>query len=264
MKRVLTALFLFPVGIYSALFAPWWVFVAVVALVSGISFHEYAKMTGSFAPIGFIAGGLVLLMPIEGITPILIFTCLAALVLPLASPEPRKSVAASGMLMMGIIYVFGAWKTGIRLHDISLPVLPGISAGQRWLFFALMVNWVGDSGAYYVGRRWGRHKMAPVVSPGKSWEGAAASSAAATALGAIYLSMAIPTVSPAIGAVIGFLANASGQIGDLVESAIKRAFGVKDSGSILPGHGGMLDRLDSSMFSMPAVWGLIGLFHLAK
>jgi phosphatidate cytidylyltransferase len=263
MKRVLTALFLLPVGIYSTLFAPWWIFTGVVTLVACLSFYEYAKITDSFAPLGYVAGIALLLAPMEAVAPIVIFTALAALCLPLAFPDPKKSVASSGMLLLGVIYVFGSWKTGIRLHEITLPHTPGFTSGQYWLLFSLMVNWIGDTGAYYAGRKWGRHKLAPVVSPGKSWEGAIASSVMAILFGALALPQAIPGASVPVGALVGFVANLAGQMGDLAESAIKRGVGVKDSGSMLPGHGGILDRLDSTMFSMPAVWGLIGLLHLA-
>jgi phosphatidate cytidylyltransferase len=148
------------------------------------------------------------------------------------------------------------------LHDIVNPPVTHLSAGRYWLLFGLMVNWMGDTGAYYVGRRWGRHKLAPIVSPGKSWEGAAASALVAVLFGAIYLPMAIPGVSIAMAGVVAVLANAAGQLGDLAESAIKRGAGVKDSGRMLPGHGGMLDRLDSTLFTLPVLWGLVGLFGL--
>ena len=158
------------------------------------------------------------------------------------------------MLILGVLYVFGSWKTGILLHDVS----------RWWLLFGLMVNWVGDTGAYYVGRRWGRHKMAPIASPGKSWEGSFASVVVSTVFGLLFLPRMIPGVSLPFAALIAVLANAAGQLGDLAESAIKRGAGIKDSGSILPGHGGMLDRLDSTLFTLPVLWAVIGLLHLAQ
>jgi phosphatidate cytidylyltransferase len=99
--------------------------------------------------------------------------------------------------------------------------------------------------------------MAPRVSPGKSWEGAVASAVTAVIFGAIYLPMAIDGVSVWVAILISLAANAAGQVGDLAESALKRGAGVKDSGTILPGHGGILDRLDSSLFAMPVVYMLV-------
>src|SRR5438132_1362045 len=118
MKRILTALVLVPVTIYSVLFAPWPIFLAVVAIMASICFHEYAAITGAFAPLGFVAGLLMLLpLPAEKITLILILTALAALCLPLTAPNPDTAVARAGALMLGITYVFGAWKTAILLVD---------------------------------------------------------------------------------------------------------------------------------------------------
>jgi phosphatidate cytidylyltransferase len=127
--------------------------------------------------------------------------------------------------------------------------------------FGLMVNWIGDTGAYYVGRRFGKHKLAPIVSPGKSWEGAWASGATGTLLGAIYLPWAIPGLNIFLASLIALITNAAGQMGDLAESALKRGAGVKDSGTILPGHGGVLDRLDSTMFAIPVLYVMVSLLQ---
>jgi phosphatidate cytidylyltransferase len=253
MKRVLTALLLVPIAVYAILFAPWWIFVAVVAVFAGICFHEYAKITESFAPLGFVSGFAVLLAQPPDIPIVLVLTALAALCVPLAAHDLPKAVGRAGMLVLGVLYIFGSWRTGILLHDRN-----------RWLLlFGLMVNWVGDTGAYYVGRSWGKHKLAPAVSPGKSWEGSTASVVASIVFAMVFLPLTIPGVSlPAAGA-IAFLANVTGQFGDLAESAIKRGAGVKDSGSVLPGHGGMLDRLDSTLFTMPVLWGLVSLLHMS-
>jgi phosphatidate cytidylyltransferase len=120
-----------------------------------------------------------------------------------------------------------------------------------------MLNWVGDSGAYFVGRKFGKHKMAPRVSPKKSWEGAVASVVTSVAIGGAYLLRFVDgvTIPHAIGITVA--ANVAGQIGDLAESAMKRGAGVKDSGTILPGHGGFLDRVDSTLFTLPVVYGYL-------
>jgi phosphatidate cytidylyltransferase len=132
--------------------------------------------------------------------------------------------------------------------------MPLRQANRHWLMYALLLNWAGDSGAYYIGRAFGRHKMAPRVSPKKSWEGAAASVATSVLVGGAYLFRFIPgmTVASAIGLTVA--ANAAGQLGDLAESAIKRGASVKDSSAILPGHGGFLDRVDSTLFTLPVIY----------
>jgi phosphatidate cytidylyltransferase len=264
MKRVLTAILLVPIAIYSIVFAPWFVFAGVVALFASLSFYEYAKITGAFFPLGLAAGLIVLLAPVPSIPIVLFLTALAALCLPLAASDLNRAVGQAGMLVLGVLYVFGSWKTGMLLHDIDTPGAAHLAAGRYWMLFGLMVNWMGDTGAYYIGRRWGRHKLAPVVSPGKSWEGAVGSAAVSIVFGVIFLTRAIPGVSIAVAGVLALLTNAAGQLGDLAESAIKRSAGVKDSGSMLPGHGGMLDRLDSTLFTLPVLWGLIGILRLGE
>ena len=146
----------------------------------------------------------------------------------------------------GLIYIYGAWKTAFLLHAIS----------PYWLTFGLLVNWIGDTGAYYFGRNFGRHKLAPIVSPAKSWEGAAASVVTAVLFGVFVLPRFVP-IGLVPAALIAIAANVAGQVGDLAESAIKRGAGVKDSGTLLPGHGGMLDRVDSSLFSLPVLYAVL-------
>lgn len=150
-------------------------------------------------------------------------------------------------MVLGVIYIFGAWRTAALLRAIN----------PWWLVFGLVVSWIGDTGAYYVGRRYGRHKMAPRVSPGKSWEGALASAAVSGLAGVLALPSLIPTVGKGEALALAFAANVAGQVGDLAESAIKRQAGVKDSGTLLPGHGGLLDRVDSSMFALPVLYVIL-------
>jgi phosphatidate cytidylyltransferase len=257
MKRVITALLLVPAAVFSALFAPWWLFFAAVALVAMLSMSEYAAMTESFAPLGYVAGLLMLLAPEHQVLPLIVLAALAAMCVPLSADNLERGFVRAAALVLGIVYIFGSWKTGILLHDgAPKPGAFGVPAGHHWLMFGLMVNWIGDSGAYYFGKNFGRHKLAPVVSPGKSWEGAAASATTGVLFGLIYLPLTIPGTSPLVAGLLALAANVAGQVGDLAESAIKRGVGVKDSGSLLPGHGGMLDRVDSTMFALPVLYAL--------
>jgi phosphatidate cytidylyltransferase len=247
MKRVVTALFLVPIAVYAALFAPWWFFLAIITLVALLCFREYAAITESFAPLGYIAGILILIAPPHELVLLFILSTLAAMCLVLSARDLAKGFASTSALVLGIIYVFGAWKTGILLHDLN----------PHWLMFGLMVNWVGDTGAFYVGKNFGRRKLAPAVSPGKTWEGAIASAVTGIAFGLIYLPLTIKGTSLLSAGLLALAANVAGQVGDLAESAIKRGGGVKDSGNILPGHGGILDRVDSTLFALPVLYSLL-------
>jgi phosphatidate cytidylyltransferase len=150
------------------------------------------------------------------------------------------SVSALG----GAIYIGGAWVCAFRLRMVN----------PHWLLFAFLLCWAGDTAAYYVGKNFGRHKLAPKISPGKTWEGAVASVAGGVLAGAIYAHYLIPAAPLGLVLMVGAAGNIAGQIGDLIESAYKRWGGVKDSGSSLPGHGGWLDRIDSSLLGVPAVY----------
>jgi phosphatidate cytidylyltransferase len=255
MKRAITALVLVPVAVYAVLFAPPLFFLAVVVIFAVLCFREYARITQANALPGYVAGLLILVAPLNQAALILFLAALAALCLTLSSEDFAKGAAQAAALVMGIAYIFGSWKTAALLHDMDPK------AGPWWLLFALMINWIGDTGAYYVGRKFGKHKLAPRVSPGKSWEGAAASAVTGVIFGLIFLPLTIRGTSLWAAGFISLVANAAGQVGDLAESALKRGAGVKDSGTILPGHGGMLDRLDSSLFAMPVVYTLVMLLN---
>jgi len=121
----------------------------------------------------------------------------------------------------------------------------------------LLLSWAGDTAALYVGKAFGRHALAPRVSPAKTWEGAAGSVAGGILAGFVYAHYLIPSAPVAVVLLLAATGNIAGQLGDLCESAIKRGAGVKDSGNTLPGHGGWLDRIDSSLFSVPVVFAIL-------
>jgi len=250
MKRVLTALVLAPLIVYVVLWSPSLALLAVTALVALLCYHEFtsiaaAYQAGSFGSLGYGAGLLILALPGDGSALwVAVATALIALCLALRADDLRAGMMRAAFLVLGVGYVFGCWRFA-----------PLLAAQNRyWLLYALVLNWVGDIGAYYCGRTWGRHRLAPIVSPGKSWEGSAASLAASLVFGFFFLHWAIPTVPAAAALALTAAANVAGQFGDLCESALKRGAGVKDSGTLLPGHGGMLDRVDSSLFTLPIVY----------
>jgi phosphatidate cytidylyltransferase len=145
----------------------------------------------------------------------------------------------------GLIFVVLPFSAVVRLHGVDL-------LGPRLLLFTVVLVWVGDTSAYFVGRSFGRWKMAPSISPNKTWEGAGANF-----LGALFVAAVFgywTGIQPAHMLGMAAVGSVAGQLGDLFESAWKRSAGVKDSGTILPGHGGMLDRIDALILAAPAVW----------
>ena len=183
----------------------------------------------------------------------------------LACYHGRRVAATAAWLLGGPVYV------GFLLAHIPLLAQIGDTGdlagygygyelGRSWLIFALLTTFATDSGAYFVGRLAGRHKMAPQLSPGKTWEGAAGGLAAALIAALLlsllppqYLNLGLAWWQPAL---IGMAVGIAAQGGDLLESALKRFAGVKDAGALFPGHGGMLDRLDSLLLTFPLVYYL--------
>jgi phosphatidate cytidylyltransferase len=249
MKRVLTAAALTAFALFSILVAPHWLFLVIVAGMACICYYEYAGIaaaTGVEGPlwIGY-AGGLLAVWRLETLPAIV----LALMAFTLVLADLRKALGFASATTLGILYIFVGWHWAIPLRESS----------PYWILYALAINWVGDIAAFYVGRAVGRHKLAPNVSPGKSWEGAVASAVAAVLFGVWFGSWAGLRASTLEMAALSVLANAAGQVGDLAESAFKRGAGVKDSSTLLPGHGGFLDRLDSTLFTLPVVYYFIRL-----
>jgi phosphatidate cytidylyltransferase len=248
MKRILTALALLPLVLYVVLWGPLWSFFAVLTTVALICYYEYAGIAaaygfGSLGPLGYGAGLWLLLLGEEALL-MLTLLVLSALALSLRLDDLAKALPRAALLLAGVVYVFGCWRYAVLLRNIS----------PYWLLFAMALSWVGDIAAYYIGRSLGRHRLAPRVSPKKSWEGSGASVAASVLFGWLFLRWTLPQVPVWHAIPLAAAGNVAGQLGDLVESAIKRGAGVKDSGTILPGHGGFLDRVDSTLFALPVVY----------
>ena len=251
MKRVFTAIALIPLVVYLVLWANFWVFLVAVAVAACLCYHEYDAIAGSYGygapgPMGYGAG-LLLLAAGRDAWLLLTAVALLALVLALRAEELATALPRAALRLLGIVYVFGAWKCAIPLRERS----------PHWLMFALLVNWAGDIGAYYVGRSFGRHKLAEQVSPRKTWEGAVGSLVASSLFAGGYLLWFVGGLPVWRVLALTLAANASGQLGDLAESAMKRGAHVKDSGTLLPGHGGMLDRVDSTLFALPVIYAYL-------
>jgi phosphatidate cytidylyltransferase len=161
---------------------------------------------------------------------------------PMVEALPAAGISSSALLLVALPLTYA-----IRLEGVA-------ETGRFLLLFALVITWVGDSAAYFVGRAVGRHPFAPHLSPKKTWEGSAAGFVGSLLAGLVMARWGASQIHPA--QVLGMAAagNIAGQMGDLLESAYKRSAGVKDSGALLPGHGGILDRIDALVLTFPVVW----------
>ena len=266
-KRIASSIVLIPVFVWVTTGAPAWVFQLLVVAASAVACRELARMfertgrpiatwltvgvgaalTASFATSLYTGLGIdghpVRWMP----TPELALLVGVGLICsaPLWS-SGRPLVESTANTLFGAIYI--GWLLGYAIW------LQGRADGPQLVLFLVGVTWAGESAAYLVGSSVGRHRLAPVLSPGKTVEGAIAqvivSIAAALALGFWLLPACGLLGAAGAGVVLGVI----GQVGDLAESAIKRSIGTKDTGDLIPGHGGMLDRIDSLLFNAPALY----------
>jgi phosphatidate cytidylyltransferase len=263
MKRVITAAVLVPLVLLLLLKGSFAVLVAATALVAELATWEYlfiAGCNGYQRTIVLIAIAVLflatffspaLLLPAIGF-------CSLVLVLVCSFASPIESVLRdSAFSIFPLLYI------GLTLATV--PLLWVQQDGPSLLIFLFCIVWTGDIAALYVGRNFGRHKLAPQISPNKSWEGSAGSLAGSllTAVLLVFLARWMESRSMHslhfAGPLIRWLGlavvlNMFAQAGDLVESAIKRGAGVKDSGAMLPGHGGILDRIDALLLAAPALW----------
>jgi phosphatidate cytidylyltransferase len=267
MKRVLTALILIPVVLALVFLpAPWhWLFVLAVAAVASLAAWEFvslAEAAGANPPRIAVLVAIVALFIGCSLWPDQTVAVLGILVLALllycSFLRPVQQVLGdSSTAILGLLYI------GFTL--LAFPALHEAANGSSLVTFLLCTVWAGDSVALYVGKAWGRHKLAPTLSPGKSWEGAAGSMAGSLAAAGALLGISLALENWNIYKLtypedwwywlgLAALINVSAQAGDLVESALKRSAGVKDSGSILPGHGGVLDRIDALLVAAPVLW----------
>jgi phosphatidate cytidylyltransferase len=268
MKRVLTAVVLIPLVLVLVFLPPaWqWLFTTATALVAALAGWEFlglAQQKGAAPPrVAVLIAILALFAAIfewpDQAAPIVGILSLTLLVVcTFASPIERALPDASAAL-------FCFLYTGFTL--ISLPALRAQNNGPSMLVFLLCTVWAGDTAALYVGRPFGRHKLAPRLSPQKTWEGSIASvvgSLLATGLLLEIASYLARWNSVALSyadevwwywLILAVIVNIAAQVGDLAESALKRSAGVKDSGTLLPGHGGILDRVDALLLAAPALW----------
>jgi phosphatidate cytidylyltransferase len=255
LRRVYTAAILAPTIYAIVRYLPPWALTCLLIAVGSIALLELyrisfqARPNGALSGIGLAISALILArihLPLD-LADLLVGSILALSVVLLFSSAPIEyRLKDAALTLFSVLYV------GLTLS--TLVSTRALSAGEFFVCFVALVTWAADTGAYYAGTLWGTHLLAPSVSPKKTVEGLLGGMALATGSALLAQAWFVPQLSLLDALVLGILLTGSGLLGDLCESAIKRSVGVKDSGGILPGHGGMLDRLDSLLFTAPTFY----------
>ncbi|HUJ14791.1 MAG TPA: phosphatidate cytidylyltransferase [Thermoanaerobaculia bacterium] len=256
--RELTALVLSPIAIYIIGWSPPYVYDATIALIAALALYEFlllGRRKGYAVPMTLcilVMLFIVLAFVLEPIS-VEMGVFLTLLVIPASfvfTPGPlENALQSSAIAVMATLYVGMLGGSLIRLrNDFPREI------GPKLVFLLLLVVWLGDAGAYYVGKRFGRHKLSPVISPKKTIEGLIGG-ILTSIITAIVIHFTFFPQFPLVHAVIaGVILSIAGVIGDLAESMWKRSAAVKDSGTLIPGHGGFLDRFDSIFFTAPILY----------
>lgn len=278
-KRTLTALLLIPPVVYLIGWSPKWLFLLAVSIAVVLALREYLGLCRAmgfkaFSWIGYAASVLLCLAqalpsPVRNSAVVLLLVITLLFITTLAMRrrvELSDYLAATSSTIFGILYVgfslsflapirFSVESLGARWVAVGPPGPPSaLSVGSRFVLFLAVVIWAGDICAYLVGRPLGRTPFFARISPRKTWEGALAGLAGSVLAGWAFAHWFLAAVNAKTVILMAAWIAVAGQVGDLVESAIKRGANQKDSGTLLPGHGGFLDRIDSLLFAAPALW----------
>lgn len=266
MQRLLTAAVTVPLALAGVFYLPSVWFFIVVALVIGWAAGEFVKIARFWAP-GAPVEALVALVPLAavllaGFVPL--YGAASAEKLELYGGALLVSVGVGSLILLAktplseVFPALGAFAFGVPYFALPIASLYVVHRlDPWWLFLLFAIVWLGDTAAFYFGSRLGRHKLALTVSPNKSWEGSVAGFATGLAATAVWSLWRLGEIDGRL-LLVGAATAAAAQLGDLVESMIKRGAGLKDSGNLLPGHGGMLDRMDAMLFASPVF--LVGLW----
>jgi phosphatidate cytidylyltransferase len=265
MKRVLTAVLLIVVVVALIFFGHLWMLTLASCLVAELAAYEYVKLANAGSgrvPVWWMTAAIALLFyftyyrPTEAQLPVLSLLALTLLAWAGFRDELERVLRDAALGLFGLVYI------GYPL--LLVPMIWNREDGKPLILFLMVCVWSGDIAALYVGRHFGKHKLSR-LSPNKTWEGAIASVAGSVIAGLAvvflgdFLSARGNTVLHVLeplwqSALLAAIINIAAQLGDLLESAIKRGAGVKDSGSMLPGHGGILDRIDALLLAAPVLW----------
>lgn len=259
LKRWLTGLIGLPVLIYLVGIAPRWLFHAFLCAAAVVGLFEFIRMTIPRTPQALRAFSMIPVLLLfwtasRGSYYLLLAVFSLAVMTPLvyhiltSAQERTEALNHATRIVFGFIYVC--------LPLAMLVFIDRYPAGNVWIFFLFAVVFLSDTGAFYFGRFFGKHRLHPSVSPGKTWEGAFGG--LLCSLIPVYLFQAYFHVGKVSVFLLALSLSLAGQMGDLAESLLKRSCGVKDSGGILPGHGGILDRVDGLIFAAPVLYGYMG------
>lgn len=269
-KRVAVAAIGIPIAVGAAYLGGYWL-AALLALLAGLAAAEFCELyrARGLAAAPWVAGSLAVAYVVlaVGLPAGVYLVWATVLTLGVSSVLIIRTESDRQPGLSAVVTAFGAVYTGgLLAYALWLRSIGGSGAGWTGtavLLLPVAVTWLGDSAAYSVGRAVGRHKMAPVISPKKTWEGALAGLLATAGGAVLYVELAGPLLrwSLSIWQVLlfGAIISVAGQVGDLFESRFKRDCGVKDSSNLLPGHGGALDRIDSLLFVFPFAYAFLRL-----
>lgn len=258
MRRILTAAVLVPLVLALILWAPPHLLVGVQLLLTLGALWEFFRLAESAVGVpplrypGYLFAAALAPLSLRGSLPqgIVAVTAFFLMVLLVVGMLSRRALAdylkSVSATFLGVLYV-----------AVPLCVLVWVCIqpdGPFWTIFTLLVVWAGDSAAFLIGSAYGKHKSFPQISPNKTWEGTAASFGAALWVGLLYALFVSEGRERGELVVLAALLNVAAQLGDLAESALKRSAAVKDSSQLIPGHGGVLDRIDALLFAAPVLW----------
>jgi len=263
LNRWITGVIALPVLIYVVGFAPRPVFYLSLLIIAIVALNEFHQIISLYSnkPLCHSNYLLALLLftviyiKADRFIPVVIvlWAFIPLILLVLAGAIPNKRLTDdTGKAILALIY------TCFPLT--MLITIDRYSEGNMWIFFLLSVVFASDTGAFYVGRTFGRHKLHKTVSPGKTWEGAIGGLAGSLMAALLFFTIIAPDKLELKVFILTLLLSAVGQAGDLAESLLKRNSGIKDSGKLLPGHGGILDRIDGLLFSIPVLYIYIAFF----
>jgi phosphatidate cytidylyltransferase len=277
-QRVLSAVLLLPLLIVLVWWSVWSV-AATVALATVVGLIELygAFRQGGYTPRTWVGIGSALaivaaigfqsMVAFDLLLPVVTCVIVVSLLAELTYAQQSGSLPSWGLTLAGAFYLAWLLSHFILLRALNTPALHdtiftqiGMQPGVAWIYCVCAITWLQDTSAFFVGRSFGRHKLAPILSPKKTWEGAVGGMIGAVLTGiACVLLLGLP-ISLLQGALLGLVGGVAGPLGDLSESLIKRQVGLKDAGNLIPGHGGILDRADSLLFTVPILYYLIRLF----
>jgi phosphatidate cytidylyltransferase len=245
---------LLPVFLWIVMAGPVWLFGTTIVLLGALAQWEFTGMferagVRTFRAIGLVGGVVVTASFALPVSERVAFT--AVLLVVLATTVWRRSGdridwRPAAITVLGICYVNWLFGYGFWLRDLDL--------GKEWVLLLVWVTWLGETAAYLVGTAVGRHALAPTISPKKTVEGALAQLVVSVLAALAAQAWFFHGLATRDAVVVGVLLGVVGQVGDLVESALKRSVGTKDTGRLIPGHGGMLDRIDSLLFNTPVLF----------